>query len=700
MAFEEIKAKLGLDISDFEKGMLDANRAAKQAADAQMKLANFRRNKALEEATDLEKIKILQGELVQLYNLRKTAIAGSAPYLNTQLEIEKKMVEIGKARVAQKQAEANTQKQIEASVQRQSKSYAGGRSSSKLSGVAGSVAAGAAGGFLSRNAPKALGLLKNVGSKLGLGGVLAGLFPEVAGITSAATGAAGAGAGVAAGGAAVAAGPAVALSVAIAGIVYGYKKINEYFDNIAERAKQIKQLITESGQRTRETLLKSLDKDPKKKLKFLQDEADQAKSNYLLAFAISRNEEGDLKTLEAKAELEKANIALADHKASMQESAANDAANEAEGVKAINDQRSAALSEEIKKREGVKYLQMQVAEAEKEANKQGLTKLQKAQALLALDKAKEELNNKIEDDKKAAAEAAAEKDRQSKQSAERIKNLIEEVAQAELKVLDAGDDQNAAAKAQIELQKARKKLSEEQAKITEKTAGLSDIVNDAEKKRAKEISDKIDALFSRASSLDKALAESKRQAELPTMADVLSGKRDLGSKPRQDIKKLSEEEAAIKRLSDKESRLKDQFYAAKTEGDRKNILEEGRQNRQQLAATRARRDALLAGLTGKVSDVPFADQEEAAKQARNAAEKAAADNKSAQPIVAPEPIVAPQPIIPAQQALYSAQDQMKKAQNQIGVSSKSESGNISGVLNDIKTGINDLNKKLGPSSIK
>jgi hypothetical protein len=302
----------------------------------------------------------------------------------------------------------------------------------------------------------------------------------------------------------------------------------------------------------------------------------------------------------------------------------------------------------------------------------------------------------------AQAEAAvnAEKDRQSKQSADRIKGLIEDVAAAELKVLDAGDDQNAAAKAQIELQKARKKLSEEQAKITEKTAGFSDIVNDAEKKRAKDISDKIDDLFSRASSLDKALAESKRQAELPTMADVLSGKRDLGSKPSQDIKNLSKEDAKIKRLSDNETRLKNQLSEAKSEADRRSITREGQNNRKQLDEARARRDALLAGLTGKVSDVPFADQEEAAKQARNAAEKAAADKKNAQTIVPPEPIVAPKPIIPAQQALYSAQDQMKKAQNQIGISSKSESGNISGVLNDIKTGINDLNKKLGPSSIK
>jgi len=570
MAFEEIKAKLGLDISDFEKGMLDANRAAKQAADAQMKLANFRRNKALEEATDLEKIKILQGELVQLYNLRKTAIAGSAPYLNTQLEIEKKMVEIGKARVAQKQAEANTQKQIEASVERQSKSYAGGKqyaggkSSSTILENAQTLAVGSAGGYLSKNASKVLGLLKNIGSKLGLGELLAGLFPEVAGVVGAATGAAGAatgaagaatgaagaatgaagaGAGVAAGGAAVAAGPAVALAVAIAGIVYGYKKISEYYNNISEKAKEIfqlqSQLQLESGARTRDALLKSLDKDPKKKLKFLQDEADQAKSNYLLAFDISRNQEGDLKTLQAKADLEKANIALADHKASMQESAANDAANEAEQVNAINAQRSAALSEEIKKREGVKYLQMQVAEAEKEANKQGLTKLQKAQALLDLDKAKGELADKLESDRKDADDAE---------------------------------------------EKKRKEAA------------------DAEEKRLQTLKDQTAELQKQAGIKETELSSSRRQAELPTMAEVISGKRNIGTVAKTRATALERARAKELQLSDAEQRAREAYANAPTESAKAAALAQGRDVRGSLDKTRLQVQGLENVLGSRIKD--------------------------------------------------------------------------------------------------
>ena len=112
MAFEEIKAKLGLDITEFEKGMLNANRAAEQTANAQRKLADFRRNRALQEANDTEKIVILEKELAELYALQATAAADTAPYLKTQLEIEKKLVEIGRIRQAQKEAEQAATKEI------------------------------------------------------------------------------------------------------------------------------------------------------------------------------------------------------------------------------------------------------------------------------------------------------------------------------------------------------------------------------------------------------------------------------------------------------------------------------------------------------------------------------------------------------------------------------------------------------------
>jgi hypothetical protein len=126
MAFEEIKAKLGLDITEFEKGMLNANRAAEQTAVAQRKLADFRRNRTLQEANDTQKIVILEKELADLYAIQATAAAGTAPHLKAQLEIEKKLVEIGKVRQAQKAAEQAMNQQMVAQQATKPAAAAGG----------------------------------------------------------------------------------------------------------------------------------------------------------------------------------------------------------------------------------------------------------------------------------------------------------------------------------------------------------------------------------------------------------------------------------------------------------------------------------------------------------------------------------------------------------------------------------------------
>jgi len=361
-------------------------------------------------------------------------------------------------------------------------------------------------------------------------------------------------------------------------------------------------------------------------------------------------------------------------------------------------------------------LNQDVADAQKAIVDAGTDQIKQAEAKTKLAQAEADLTN--------------EKDRQSKQNAERIKSLIEDVASAEIKVLDAADDQNAAARAQIELQQARKKLSEEQAKITEKTANFSAIVNDAENKRAKAIAEKIDSLFGRAATLEKTLADAKRKAELPTMAEVASGQRDIGVRSREDAKKLEAEEAKIKKLSDNETRLKGQLEQAKTAGDRKNLIEEGRRNRAQLDAARARRDALLGGLAGKISDVPFAEQEKAAKEARDAAAKAQAEaNKpklaEAKPVIPPaapelkpeaKPIVSPavpepkpaeaKPIVPpvsaAEAAATAAQNAVQTAQLKLTSTTGRGVGDMSGISSDLSSCVRilgDIKDRLESTSI-
>ena len=321
----------------------------------------------------------------------------------------------------------------------------------------------------------------------------------------------------------------------------------------------------------------------------------------------------------------------------------------------------------------------------------------------------------------AEADLTEEKDRQSNQNSERIKGLIEDVSAAELKVLDAGDDQNAAARAQIELQKARKKLSEEQAKITEKTAGYSETVNDAENKRAKATAEKIDSLFGRAATLEKTLAEAKQKAELPTMAEVVSGKRNIGGTAKNQAIQLERARAKELQLADAEQRAKEAYATAPNQSAKAAELSNLQDVQSRLEETRSKIKDLEDQLGSKISDAnPFADQEKAAKDARDAADKAANNAKNqnlvvppqeiipSKPVVAPQAIVPPQAVVPPQAGslLSSAMESLNNVQNQMkpqALAAKApltDSRDISGILNSINKGITDLNTKLQAQSVK
>ena len=413
MAFEEIKAKLGLDITAFEKGMLDANRAAKQAAAAQAKLADFRRTKALEEASDLGKVKILQGELVQLYNLRKTAVAGSAPYLQAQLEIEKKMVEIGKVRAQQKANEVQANQSIASSSGANLTAAMRSRSGSALSS-AGSAAAGAGMmGALGGKTGKILEGIKSIGGALGASGAFAGLIPGFGKI-----------------------------AIAVGAIVYGLKKLKEYTVDVAARAQEIRDIMASMGKIRFERAFGAM--TDKQKLKTLEDQVEQAEMTWKLSALVARNSKDDLDSVKAAQALETARNALADHRATMQEKAKQDAQAEADQVAAINKERSDALSEEMEKRHGVLFLQMSLAEAEKEVVKRGLTQLQRAEALVKIDQIRERLDAAIAANQKKAADATAEQAAKQAKLTEEEKERTEELkkqrfeleAQARLKAED------------------------------------------------------------------------------------------------------------------------------------------------------------------------------------------------------------------------------------------------------------------------
>lgn len=272
--------------------------------------------------------------------------------------------------------------------------------------------------------------------------------------------------------------------------------------------------------------------------------------------------------------------------------------------------------------------------------------------------------------------------------------LREDILKAEKAVTDAGTDQLRRNEALNALEEARTALKDEQARQSANVAS-------SENKAADDVSDKIDNLFGRAAELDKVVKEAKRQAELPTMAEVAGRQRDIGTKPREDIKKLAAEEARIKKLSDNETRLKDQLAEAKTEGDRKNIIEEGRQNRAKLDAARARADALRKGLAGKVSDVPFAEQEAAAEAARKEAEAAAeAERNKPKPKPDGKPATPPSASEAASNAATGAIG--KAQQNLTSTAPKPAAGGAGDIATNVSNCVKilgDIKDRLEPTSI-
>ena len=315
---------------------------------------------------------------------------------------------------------------------------------------------------------------------------------------------------------------------------------------------------------------------------------------------------------------------------------------------------------------------MRVAEAEKEANKKGLTKLQKTQALLDLDKAREELNNKIEDDKKAAAD-------------------IDSKVESELSDFFSFEE------------KKRKEIS------------------DAEKNKLQTLKDQTTELQKQAGLKEAELINSRRQAELPTMGEVISGKRSIGGTAKNQAIELERARAKELQLADAEQRAKEAYATAPTQSAKAAELSNLQDVQSRLEETRSKIKDLEDQLGSKISDAnPFADQEKAAKDARDAADKAANNAKNqnlvvppqeiipSKPVVAPQAIVPPQAVVPPQAGslLSSAMASLNNVQNQMkpqALAAKTpltDSKDSFSIFTSINKGIADLNTKLEAKSVK
>jgi hypothetical protein len=103
---------------------------------------------------------------------------------------------------------------------------------------------------------------------------------------------------------------------------------------------------------------------------------------------------------------------------------------------------------------------------------------------------------------------------------------------------------------------------------------------------------------------------SRRQAELPTMADVISGKRNIGDFGKSSASKLEKARAKALELSDAEQRAREAYAGATTGGAKDAALAQGRGIRARLDQTRGQIGSMEKLLGSRVSDAnPYAAME-------------------------------------------------------------------------------------------
>lgn len=369
--------------------------------------------------------------------------------------------------------------------------------------------------------------------------------------------------------------------------------------------------------------------------------------------------------------------------------------------KAAADEREKRSFDELSTAEKIKQRKQELVQAEKDYNNAQKTGVERSAAKASAEKLRTEIKNletqqtnEIKDAEKNLTKTRRQGAMIIASDAKKLELLKGDVLDAEKELAAAGDDQLKKKQAENKLQEAKNALLAEAKRI-------SDEASTAEKKKTDEIAKDLADLTDKADKLKKELAESKRQAELPTMAEVASGQRDIGVRSREDAKKLAAEEAKIKKLSDNETRLKGQLANAKTAGDRKNIIEEGRRNREQLDAARARADALRKGLAGKVSDVPFAEQEAAAEAARKEAEAAAeAERNKPKPKPDGKPTTPPSASEAASNAATGAIG--KAQQNLTSTAPKPAAGGAGDIATNVSNCVKilgEIKDRLDPTSI-
>ena len=158
----------------------------------------------------------------------------------------------------------------------------------------------------------------------------------------------------------------------------------------------------------------------------------------------------------------------------------------------------------------------------------------------------------------------------------------------------------------FELEKAMANLRELEAK---RDKDLQDAAN-KEKSKTAELEKQTGELRKQIKVKQDDINNSRRQAELPTMADVISGKRNIGGFAKSTASKLEKARAKELQLSDAEQRAREAYAGATTGGAKDAALAQGRGIRARLDQTRGQIGSMEKLLGSRVSDAnPYAAME-------------------------------------------------------------------------------------------
>ena len=225
----------------------------------------------------------------------------------------------------------------------------------------------------------------------------------------------------------------------------------------------------------------------------------------------------------------------------------------------------------------------------------------------------DEAAKKSKDNIKEVAALNEQTNKIEEESRQKTLTLDQKIAEARAKVekpisvATSNVDETAKKQAQEKLERAKAKtdlanLLLEKKKQQEELNKTAQDAADKEKAKTAELEKQTGELRKQIKVKQDDINNSRRQAELPTMADVISGKRNIGGFGKSTASKLEKARAKELQLSDAEQRAREAYAGATTGGAKDAALAQGRGIRTRLDQTRGQIKSMEKRLGYRISD--------------------------------------------------------------------------------------------------